>query len=97
MKLSKKGLSLMDMAHVGMLFVMIGVIIAVGALIETQIGTTLFPSGPLNSTVGGLIILNASTGLGTLSSWLPLLAVITAAAVVLGVLVTAFIVRREGV
>jgi hypothetical protein len=81
----RKGLSMQDMSAYVLALVVVAVILGVGATILTQVQTTQ-TSGTTayNATGYGL------TGTGTLSQWLPIIAVIVAAAVVIGVIVSAF-------
>ena len=82
-----KGLSLNEMAGVGMAFVLIGVVLGMGAYINSQIIST---AGWAVGSVERDAVNNATSGIGTLSSWLPIIAVVIAAGLVLGILVSAF-------
>lgn len=165
----QKGIAFKDLATIGTLFVIVGVVIGVGAYMNDQIAetaytdatvemeprtftdnttpitftypyiksveavynastataTSLILSGnytvyetailccgtlePINGTIfinyttwnttlypDILITKNATSGMGTLSSWLPIVAIVIAAAVVIGVVATYFV-RKEGV
>jgi len=80
-----KGISLQDMSAYALAFAVVAIVLGVGATILTQVqstqtsGTTAY-----NATGYGL------TGTSTMSQWLPIIAVIIAAAIVIGIIVTAF-------
>jgi hypothetical protein len=95
-KMNRKGMSLNDLANIGMVFVLLGVILAIGSYINSSIVTTAGWTAAANQ-IAYYAVANSTSGLATLSSWLPLIAVICAAGVVLGVLVSAFVVNRTGV
>ena len=76
-----------QMAGVGMAFVLIGVVLGMGAYINSQIIST---AGWTTGSVERDAVNNATSGIGTLSSWLPIIAVVIAAGLVLGILVSAF-------
>lgn len=66
-------------------FVIIAVIIGIGGTILTQVQTTQTSGSiPYNATASGL------TGIETFGDWLPTIAVIIAAAVVIGIIVHYF-------
>lgn len=83
----KKALSFESMVRYGMLFVLVGIILGIGAYVNSQVQTT---AGWATTSVEYLAVQNATTGIGTLSSWLPIIAVVIAAAIIIGLLVTAF-------
>jgi hypothetical protein len=91
-----KGLALNDLVTITLAFVLIGVVGAIGLYINASVNTT----AGFTTSSNGLsywAIQNASTGMSTLLQWLPLIAVIVAAGIVIAVLVSAFAMRREGV
>ena len=68
-----------------MAFVIVAVVVGIGATILTQVRTTQTANSiAYNASTSGL------TGLDTMSDWLPTIAVIIAAAVVIGVIVRYF-------
>ena len=87
MKLGKKGISLQGLPGVAMAFVLIGVMLAIGAYILSSISTS---AGFATDSAAANLISNATTGLGTLGSWLPLIALVIAAGIVIAVLVGSF-------
>jgi len=91
-KLGKKGIGLADMPRVGLIFVLVGVTLGLGAYINAQIQST---AGWETTSTEYLAVSNATAGIGQLSSWLPIIAVVIAAGIVIGVLVAAFAFRRS--
>ena len=113
--MNKKGFSMNELAPLAISFVIIAVVIGVGATVLSSTQTTLGQSacvgghywnttdplkpfcavgGTDNSTAWQNYAYNASgyglTSVNTLSSWLPTIAVIVAAAVVIGIIVAYF-------
>ena len=83
--MDKKGYSLQDMAPIAIAFVVIAVVLGVGATILASIQSDQTENGSAyNASANGL------TSMGTLSGWLPTIAVIVAAAVVIGIIVAYF-------
>jgi hypothetical protein len=104
MRMGKKGLGLNELVTVVLAFLLIGVVGAIGLYITNSINITAGFSYPNGSTaVGGYAlsfyaVTNATTGMATLLSWLPIIAIIVAAGVVISVLVSAFVFKgREGI
>lgn len=87
LRIGRKGLGFEDMVRYGLLFVLIGIILGIGAYVNSQVQTT---AGWATSTTEYQAVANATIGIGTLSSWLPIIAVIIAAAIIIGLLVRAF-------
>ena len=84
-EMNKKGMNLGDLSGIAITFVVIAVTLGIGATVldsvqEGQVAS----SAAYNATGEGL------TSLSTLADWLPTLAVIVAAAVVIGVISFAF-------
>ena len=80
-----KGISLQDMSSYALAFAVIAITLAIGATILAQVQTTQTANTiAYNATGFGL------TGTQTMSQWLPIIAVIIAAAIVIGIIVTAF-------
>ena len=92
--MKRKGVSFSQLATVGVLFVLIGVTLGVGAYINSQIQTA---AGWDAGSTEYLAVGNATSGISRLSQWLPIIAIVIAAGVVIAVLVGAFAFRREGV
>ena len=85
MKMNKKGLALGDLPNVALTFVLIGVFFAVGLVIlaSLQANATVSANTAANAAVGKTI-----TALSEIpSNWLLLIAVIIAAAIVIGIVV----------
>ena len=87
MKLGKKGISLQGLPGVAMAFVLIGVMLAIGAYILSSITTS---AGFVTNTAPANVTRDASAGLVAIASWLPLIALVIAAGIVIAVLVGSF-------
>jgi hypothetical protein len=95
MKLSyRKGVSFSQLSTVALLFVLVGIILAIGAYVLAQVNTT---AGFASTTIQAAAIGNATAGIGQLAQWMPIIAIVIAAGVVIAVLVGAFAFRRGGV
>jgi hypothetical protein len=82
-----KGVSLMELASVGLAFVLLGVVLSIGAYINSSVNTAGgFVAGSASATAVG----NATVGISTVASWLPIIAVVIAAGAVIGILVASF-------
>lgn len=92
-KIGKKGFGLQDLSGVGLMFVLVGVTLGVGAYINSQLTTTAgWTAGSAEATAVG----NATAGIAKLASWLPIIAVVIAAGAVIGILVQAFSNQNQG-
>ena len=77
-------MQLTDLPKSGIAFVIIAVVISVGATILSSLQVTQ------TNDVSRNITANGNSGLSTLASWLPTIALVVAAAVVLGSLMAYF-------
>ena len=93
MRIGNKGIALNQMTSVGLMFVLLGVVLSIGAYITTSVQTSVGGA----STFAGGAIGNATSGILSLSTWLPLIAIVLAAGVVISVLVGAFKFGGDGV
>ena len=86
---NKKGLSLGDMYPAVLTIVLIGIVLGIGLYVLTQVeGNITGGSSEINTTI---------TGLGGLASWIAVIVVVIAAAVVLGIVISSFGSRTRGV
>jgi CHASE2 domain-containing sensor protein len=85
---NRKGLSLHEAPAAVILLVIAGVAASVGALITTQVGSTMGAA-----TAGGLAASNATAGIGQFSTMLPIIGIVIGAAIVIGLLFAAFFTR----
>lgn len=77
----RKGISVGDMGSLAIAFVIVAVIISIGATILTGVqGTQTANALDYNITADAL------TGMGTLGDWLPTIAIVLGAAVILGLI-----------
>lgn len=67
---------------VGLAFVVTGVVLAFGAYIVSEVKTTL---NTTDTTVNGVFD-NAIDGLGKLGQWMPLIAIVAAAAIIISMM-----------
>jgi type II secretory pathway component PulF len=80
-----KGISLNEFGGLALAFAIVAIIISIGGTILTQVRSTQTTNAlDYNATTQGL------SGITTMSQWLPTIAVIVAAAVVIGVIVNYF-------
>ena len=94
MQKSSKGIALNQLPAVGMLLVLVGVVLGIGAYVNSQIQTT---AGWESTSIPYLAVQNATQGIANLSSWMPIIAIVIAAGVVIAVLIGAFAFGRCGV
>ena len=87
-KLNKKGFAIGDLLPLGMTFVVLGIGLAIGAKVVSDTG---------DGFAAGTAAKNATTysleSLQTLASWLPTIALVVVAAVIIGILVV-YLMRR---
>ena len=86
----KKGLSFANLPDYALLFVVGGIVLGIGAYVLTQVRTT---AGWASTSVEYLAVDNASEGISKLSQWYPIIGVVLAAAVIIGLIVTSFMPR----
>lgn len=83
----KAQLGLGDLSTIGIIFVVLAVVLAIGAYILLSIGNTgLFPANSVANTTLG----QGQTAIKTFATWLPILAVVVVAGVVIYILVNMF-------
>jgi hypothetical protein len=86
--MNKKGFSLQEMAPLAISFVIIAIVLGIGATVVASIQAT--QGNSTSTTIAYNASGNGLTSLNTLASWLPTIAVIIAAAVVIGIIVAYF-------
>lgn len=86
-KTMKAQLGLSDLSTIGIIFVVLAVVLSIGAYILLSIGNTgLFPTNSVANTT----LSQGQTALKTFATWLPILAVVVVAGVVIYILVSMF-------
>jgi len=85
----KKGISLGDLYPAVLTIVLIGIILGIGLYVLNQVEA--------NITGGSSYINTTVTGLGGLASWIAVIVVVIAAAVILGIVISSFGTRGRGV
>ena len=93
-KIGNKGVTFAQLSAVGLAFVLVGVTLGMGVYINSQIQST---AGWGTTTKQYLAVANATEGLSKLAQWLPIIAIVLAAGVVISTLVTAFSPGKAGV
>ncbi|MEM3416248.1 MAG: hypothetical protein QW719_02845 [Candidatus Micrarchaeaceae archaeon] len=89
----KLQLGLGDLEGIAIIFVVLAVVLAVGAYILSTIGTTAnFPANSVSATT----LSNGQTALNTFATWLPILAIVIVAAIVIYILIGVFHGRGQG-
>jgi len=83
---SKKGFTLQDLATIGVTFVVIAIVLGMGAKVLDKVDNDM-------SGTAAAAVANGTEGIAELSSWLPTIAIIIAASVIIGIVVTYFYVR----
>jgi len=78
-------MKIQDLAPIAIVFVIAGVVLGVGADILVDIEDSVDDSALASAAVN-----NSTEGLAELASWLPTIALIVAAAIVIGVIFTSF-------
>lgn len=82
---SKKGFTISDLSNIGITLVILAIILGIGATILANIQATQTTNSVAYNTSGfGL------TGLSTLGSYVPTIALVAVAAVVVGIVLTFF-------
>jgi len=94
LRIGKKGVTFAQLSRVVMLFVLLGITGGIGAYVNSQIQTT---AGWAATSTEYLAVQNATEGISKLMQWLPIIAIVIAAGVVISTLVTAFAFRSGGV
>lgn len=87
LKIGNKGIAFSQLSGIALLFVLVGVTLGIGAYVNSEVRDT---AGFAGNTTEYNSIQNATEGISKLSQWLPIIAVVIAAGVVIGVLVMAF-------
>ena len=88
-KFGSKGVSLASLYTVALTFVVLGISLGIGAYTLSQVAVTGgFTSGVTNTSIG-----NATEGISKLAQWMPIIAIVIAAGVVIATLVSAFAFR----
>ena len=85
----KKGMVLGDMYPAVLTIVLIGIVLGIGLYVLSQVESNV---------AGGSTAINTTiTGLGGLASWIAVIVVVIAAAIVLGIVISSFGGRARGV
>ena len=85
----KRGISLGDMYPAVLTIVLIGIVLGIGLYVLAEVES--------NITGGSTEINTTITGLGGLASWIAVIVVVIAAAIVLGIVISSFGTKGRGV
>ena len=81
-------MELRDLAPVGVLFVVIAIVLSMGGEILSNLSSS-------QSGTAKAITDNGTAGLEKIAKWLPTIGLVIAAAIVIGVVITSFVLRRR--
>jgi len=90
MLMNKKGLGVGDMHPIVLALVLVGITLGIGATVIAKFGATM-TAGSVAENVTNKTL----TALNDFSTWLSIIVIVIAAAIILGLVMTAFT-RREG-
>jgi CHASE2 domain-containing sensor protein len=90
---SMKGLAVAQLVTIGLIFVMVTLTLSFGAYIMQQTNSSL--SGQTNVTVPSLMVGNGTSAAANLGQWLPIIAIVIAAGVIIATLIGAFAFRKN--
>ena len=79
--MNKQGMSLGDMYPAVLTIVLVGIILGIGLYVLAQVEDAMGGSAAINTTV---------TGLSGLATWIAVIVVVIAAAIVLGIVISSF-------
>ena len=82
---SKLGYSIADLAPLAVVFVILGIVISMGALILTKMNESATVTGTANT-----VLSNAISALKDFSSWFAILVIIIIAAIIIGIVMRYF-------
>ena len=89
MKFGKKALAITDLYLFASVFVTAGISIGIGAQVLNQVGTQVSTGVPSSA------VANASQGLAQISSYLPIIGIVLAAAIIISLVAGAFVRGRQ--
>lgn len=89
---AKQGYDIKSLAGLGVAFVVIAIVLSFGATILSDLKTDTTTRVGVNTTAYNATV-NGLESIEELSSWLPTLALIVVAAVIIGIIVTYFAMR----
>lgn len=94
LKGSYKGqLGVGDLTTIGIVFVVLAVVLSIGAYILTSVNTA---AGFAANSVSANVVTQGTSALNTFATWLPILAVVIVAGIVIYILVNVFSGGRRG-
>lgn len=82
----KGAFGLADMSSIAIVLMVTGIVIGIGVYVLATMGSTLSSTSAAAST----IVNDTSTAVGSFADWLPIIVVISAAAIILGIIGLAF-------
>ena len=94
MKLNKKGYSLQELSPLAITFVVAAIVMGFGAKVLSDMATD-FNEGNANTSTAWAITQNGTEAVNTIGKYLPTLALIIVAALIIGVVISAFYFGRN--
>jgi ABC-type antimicrobial peptide transport system permease subunit len=91
MKLSRKALTIAEIGPIAIILVVAGIALGSGAQVLGNISTSLTAGSNARLAVD-----NTSLGLGQLAYWMPTIGLVVAAAIIIGVVFSAFVRGKAG-
>jgi len=82
-------MNMRDLLSVGLIIVVSGIALGIGAKVLSSVQSSITANTTAYYAVG-----NASTGIGELAKWYPTIGLITAAAIIIGIVIAAFAIKR---
>lgn len=79
---NKKGYTITDLVPIGLAFVVLGIVLSIGAQVVANVGADLTTgSVEKNATI------YANEGIEELASWMPTIALVVVAAIIIGIII----------
>ena len=88
-------ITLKDLSGLAITFVVVAIVLGIGSDVLTSMRTNQLSTAPNSSYVGWNATTYGLSSLQTLSSWLPTIAIIIAASVIIGI-ITAYFYTQQG-
>jgi len=79
-----------DLLSVGLIIVVSGIALGIGAQVLSSVQSSM-----TSGTTEYLAVGNATAGIGELAKWYPTIGLITAAAIIIGIVISAFAIKRR--
>jgi hypothetical protein len=94
--MDKKGFGIGDVAPIGVAFIVLTIVLGLGATVVTQMQTSMLSNttaAAIDDSVAGNVTLSGMSALNTFGTWLPTIALVVVVAIILGI-VTIYLMKR---